>query len=690
VLNLFLVVCFLNAQSQNKNVTSSSVVCSLSVSLSTIEPTCYKFSDGSVTATVTGGNGTLTYYWTLYGSYYAATGPVASNAISGPFDCIVTDALGCSDTASVMLNQPAMVTIPAPSIIQPTCPQSNGSVSITPSGGTPGYTYFWSNGDITATADSLGAGMNFVQVWDANQCYASRTILVNSTNGPIITIDSVHDVLCGGQTNGAVFITVNSGTAPYSYNWTDGEHLQDIINLGGGVYDVVVRDATGCLGANSATVIDPGKISLSSFQMQTPTCGNADGQLFMGFQGGVIPYTYLWDVNAGSSTNPFIFGAAAGQYWFWITDGNGCKDSAYVALSNDSDLVVTIDSTHNAGCGGTGAVYSSISGANTPFTFSWTNGATSQDITNLNVGTYTLSVTDNAGCKSFKSAVVDGIVPGTEALCITTVDTATQLNHIVWEKNTPGIATYKIFRESSVFDVFNLIATIPADSLSDFTDTVANSGAKPWSYQIETIDSCGKSSIYSLSHKTIHLAIEPNLNSAFINLSWDNYFGTGYTGFDVLRYHYTTGWILIGSVSSLTNFFTDTAPLSPIDSNYYFVELNGTVSCSPTRALVNTSRSNIRNLAAPAGTLQINEQQQFLFSVYPNPSKNTFNLNFTIGGNYNVLVFDARGRLVENEKFVVNANSVQQLNAENWASGIYTLQIVCPDGAAKQIKLIKQ
>ncbi|MBC7862594.1 MAG: T9SS type A sorting domain-containing protein [Bacteroidia bacterium] len=652
---------------------------------------CFGDSTGTASANISGGTGPFTYSW--YPNPPINTTTSASNLAAGTYTFVVYEAT-CNTQYTFTITQAPQISIsltPAPS----SCGSSTGAVTSSVSGGTGGLNYYWNTAATTTSISSLTAGNYFLQITDANNCYASDAVVVNDANGPTITMNAITPVSCFGLSDGAIDVGISGGALPYTILWSDNETTEDISGLSSGSYDINVIDNGGCQSSLTVNVTQPDSFSFFSALTAPSICAANDGSITAFVTGGTGAVTFLWDANAANQTTGTANALAAGSYELVITDANGCMDSTMYSISDPGSPFVVIDSFLNAGCiltGGNGAIFTSESGTG-PFSYSWTNGATTQDISGIGIGYFGLTVTDlSSNCTAAIDKYIRGERPGTAQICMLTVDTATNNNVLVWNDSVTGIAEYKIYRETSVAGNYNLISIIPAGTANTYIDTLANPDQKPWRYEIKTTDSCGRTSVYSLAHKTIHCVVNPNATVGF-DVFWDQYQGptVAFTHYRIFRDHFSTGWVLVDSVPAAGPlYYNDVTSPNQNDTNYYFIEINADINCSSTRALVNTSRSNIRNMAAPSGTLQINEQQQFLFSVYPNPSKNTFNLNFVTGGNYNVQVFDARGRLVENEKFVVSANSVQQLNSENWASGIYTLRVICPDGAAKQIKLIKQ
>ena len=275
-------------------------------------------------------------------------------------------------------------------------------------------------------------------------------------------------------------------------------------------------------------------------------------------------------------------------------------------------------------------------------------------------------------------------------LCIVTVDDVTNTNKVIWEKpgSANGIKEYKIYREGSVLNVYNLIKTLPFDSVSEYTDPVANPAVRAWRYKITYKDSCGVETVLSPHHKTIHLAVNVGLNNSR-NLAWDAYEGFVFPTFNIWRYHASTGWVKLDSLPSNLYSYTDLNPPGGGTLDYA-IEVEKTAPCNSTRTLITTSRSNVKNISAPLTGIEENEIQQF--GIYPNPAKNNFMIDVSVKTKSDLIVrlLDVRGRELRNEKRVLNSGKNQQIiSIEDLASGIYLLELEL-NNQVLRAKLVKE
>jgi gliding motility-associated-like protein len=360
---------------------------------------CPGDSTGAVNLTVFGGVPGYTYIWSNGATTQDVTGLSA-----GAVNVTVTDANGCVASAkSISLDSIPPINITVDSLDNVTCNgAADGGVFISVIGGAGGtYSYLWSNGATTQNLTGLSGGAYTVTVTDSNSCVMlSGPHTVNEPAVLTVTFDSLQQIDCNGNGNGAVFITVSGGTTNYTYAWSNAATTQDITGLNGGAYSVVVTDANGCVDSTGPHVInEPTALVLTLDSIQHIDCnGNGNGAVFVTATGGTTNYTYAW---SNTTTTQDITGLNGGSYTLTVTDANACtiSDTAYV-VNEPAALAVTLDSLVNVTCNafGDGGVFVSVAGGTTNYTFLWSNGVTTEDNPNLGGGSYTLTVTDANGC----------------------------------------------------------------------------------------------------------------------------------------------------------------------------------------------------------------------------------------------------------------------------------------------------
>lgn len=360
---------------------------------------CFSLSDGSATVSATG-SGPFTYNWAPTGGNAAS----ATNLAQGVYTVTVTDNGGCTAIHTLTITQPTQIT----GTITPqdaTCGNSNGTASITPTGGTGPYTYAWSNSQTTQQITGLAAGSYSVIVTDANGCTTTATATILNSGAPTIQVTSQSDPTCFSGTNGTATIVATGGTGPYTYNWSpSGGTASSATGLGAGTYTVTVTGSDGCTQTQTIALTSPTAI-LSTTSSTPDDCNSSNGSAAISVSGGTPGYVLAWSTG---SSNDTITGLSAGSYTCTVTDANGCTTSTTVLVGTSGSV------TANAGVDVT-----ILQGQTTPLTgtggITWTwTPAGSLDCSNCQnpnatpsvTTTYILTVTDSLGCTDTDTVVV--------------------------------------------------------------------------------------------------------------------------------------------------------------------------------------------------------------------------------------------------------------------------------------------
>jgi hypothetical protein len=359
---------------------------------------CAGEANGTAVVQVTGGTPQYSYLWTNN-----MTAPQVGGLTAGRYFVTVTDIKGCQKVADVTIGEPTPLNIQTSTVDVKCFAGNDGSATVTPSGGTAPYTYFWSNGQTTATATGLTAGIHTVTVRDANWCVQVGSVTIKQPNLLIVSTTK-SDINCNAGNDGTVTLSVSGGTAPYSYNWSNGSTNQNQTGLVAGTYRATVTDANGCTQISVATLNQPTAVVLATNQTNVKCNGDKNGTAGVVANGGSAPYSYIWSNGGATAT---ISGLAAGSYTVTVTDTKGCKKTASVLITEPAKLILTITgSTLKCGGGNVGTASVVVVGATAPYKYKWSNGATAASLTGLVAGTYTVTVTDGNGCTAKSDAVV--------------------------------------------------------------------------------------------------------------------------------------------------------------------------------------------------------------------------------------------------------------------------------------------
>lgn len=387
---------------------------------------CNGQATGSATVSASGGSGPYAYSWNTTPVHNGAS---ATGLIAGSHTATVTDAHGCTATRLVEITAPAAglnATISTSSDV--VCAGgSDGSATVTVTGGTGPYTYLWNttppqNG---ASATGLGNGTWQVNVQDANQCSTSASVTVAQPT-PLTVNGSISPALCQGAANGAVDVTTSGGTPTYSWSWTGPAgftaNTEDISSLDAGGYTLTVTDGHGCTAVRSFDVNQPGLFTVSATPSVHGTAnvscpGSSDGAIELEVSGAVPPYDFAWSgPNGFSSTAEDITGLEAGSYNVSIIDLNGCSTDLGVTLQAPAAITTVLTLSNFGGTsvscngGSNGSISTSIAGGNPPYSTAWTGpsgfSSSQTNLTGLSAGTYQLSITDDNGCTVVQTAAL--------------------------------------------------------------------------------------------------------------------------------------------------------------------------------------------------------------------------------------------------------------------------------------------
>jgi gliding motility-associated-like protein len=359
--------------------------------------------DGTITMSGTAGGdgGPYTYAWSNGESTIGI-----SSLCAGVYDVTITDGNGCNTVISTPISNVGGPTSTTMTKVDASCNGvCDGSISTTPVGGTAPYTYVWSNGGTTGSETNLCAGIYFVTVTDANGCvFIGTDTIVEPTL--IINTDVIVDASCNAVCDGTITLTTSGGTGPYTYAWSNGNTGSSLSSLCAGTYTVTTTDANACTATNTYVVREPTPIVLNIATTTPISCnGVCDGVLTAGVTGGSNPYTYLW---SNSMTTNSISGLCDGSYSVTVTDANGCTNTATVSLTEPAAITATITPS-NATCGiadGQVVLTNVAGGDGGPYTYLWSTGGVTTTIINLLPATYTVTITDGAGCTVVLSASV--------------------------------------------------------------------------------------------------------------------------------------------------------------------------------------------------------------------------------------------------------------------------------------------
>lgn len=423
---------------------------------------CSGKNDGSATITASGVSLPFTFTWNN-----GQTTPTASNLAAGIYSIVVTDANNCSATTNVTITEPTLL-LANTVMVNPTCYGfTDGSLQVSPIGGTPPYSYVWAtNGNpTTAILSNIGDGTYNVTITDANGCIQlssgtiSNPIAINAS----ITSTSIS---CFGKCDGTATVTVNNGFAPYTFAWNNNTHqaTPTATSLCAGSYTVAITDAHGCPANAVALFNSPDSLTLSLVSKGNPTCfGLCNGFMQIAPAGGTAPYTYSW--SSGNPLGATDTALCADSIRCNITDNNGCTASYKDSLIQPNQLTGAV-TINKIPCNGVcdGHITANYSGGTLPYNYLWQPGLqTTNSPTGLCAGTNTVTITDANGCNVNGS--IDLISPAALTINVSTTNTICgQANGSACVTVGGGTPTYKYQWNSGATDTLNCILNITANT----------------------------------------------------------------------------------------------------------------------------------------------------------------------------------------------------------------------------------
>jgi gliding motility-associated-like protein len=292
-------------------------------------------------------------------------------------------------------------------LLNPTCLNNDGTITVTPTGGIGDYTFNWSpGGQSDSTINGLSAGTYIVFISDSIGCSAADTFELNFTN-PVTLTDQVTDASCFDYCDGAAYVFPAGGVAPYSYVWLPTNQTTSFDDaLCADTYYVTVTDANFCSQIDTIIISEPPEIILSVIGQDVSCFGVNDGWAIAEATGGSGVFYYSWSPLGQNSDS--ISNLYAGNYTITATDVAGCFLSSSITIGGPPQIIITPGIT-NISCFGLsdGAITTIVSQGVPPYQHLWkTTGETTPDISSLTAGEYILEVTDANTCKEVDTFTV--------------------------------------------------------------------------------------------------------------------------------------------------------------------------------------------------------------------------------------------------------------------------------------------
>jgi len=292
---------------------------SLSYNPMVVDLSCNASNDGFISGNATGGTAPYSYNWSN-----GATSSTLNNLSAGSYNLALGDVYGCVLNQNYMITEPPAMSATISSTNESSYQANNGTAAVNATGGTPPYTYSWSNGATSASISNLSPGTYSVDITDAAGCSLSETLMINALIcGTLnVTVTTQHES-CSGETDGLLQITnIQGGTSTYSILWSTGISGTVTNNLAGGIYQLQITDAKGCPFNESYTVNSATALSVNPVITNASSNNSNDGSIDLMVAGGTPAFTYYW---SNAATTEDIGSLMPGNYWVSISDANNCQ-----------------------------------------------------------------------------------------------------------------------------------------------------------------------------------------------------------------------------------------------------------------------------------------------------------------------------------------------------------------------------
>ena len=308
---------------------------------------------------------------------------------------------------------------------------------------------------------------------DANGCQASVDTIVGQPSEIIVTLDSVMDVSCLGFADAEIYVSVNGGVGLYNYSWSGPScntcAAEDITNLSGGVYNLLVTDATNCTQSFTQNISVPTALTMVVDSLVNVSCkDSADATIAITGSGGTVFYSYIWNgPNGFTASDSVATGLDIGVYDITVIDTNGCVFSLNPQIiSQPLDYLAGSFVMDSVDCfnENTGAITTNTSGGTAPYSYSWSNGNNLANPSSLFAGEYSVIISDALGCTYFDT--IDVLEPNIfNANLVQIEENCGQLDGQVIASPTGGTAPYNYTWNSNPFETSNVLINLNGGTL---------------------------------------------------------------------------------------------------------------------------------------------------------------------------------------------------------------------------------
>jgi len=422
---------------------------------------CYAVADGSIDLVVAGGTPPYFYLWSN-----SQTTQDIDTLTAGTYTALVTDSKGCTTTDSTIVNQTVGHNFNIAYNDISCNGNVDGSIDLTVPGQTSFFSYLWSTGDTTEDLSGLTQGTYVVTITDSIGCPSTFSIEIIEPALLSAGITGI-DATCHGASDGQADLSVNGGTPPYSFLWSNGTTSEDASGLTAGAYTVTITDSPGCWVNALTTISEPAGFTVSHTATDATCYGGNDGTAEVMVNGGAIGYTYLW---SNGDTTQQTSGLTGGLHTVIVTDITGCDVTDTVVVEQPDPIISSIVATNTSSVfASDGGADLSVSGGTPPYAFFWSNQATTEDLTGLQAGIYRVTIIDSNFCSALDTVIISAPIP--------TGVSADKAGIKIYPNPTSGYFTVEIEngRSSVKIKIYNLQGQLVLyEELANHVNTIIN------------------------------------------------------------------------------------------------------------------------------------------------------------------------------------------------------------------------
>ncbi|MBL7777169.1 MAG: gliding motility-associated C-terminal domain-containing protein [Chitinophagales bacterium] len=382
----------------------------ISVQQAIVPVSCFGGNDGSITLTSSGGAGTpFGYTW----NPNVSSSNSATSLTANTYSITVTDAANCSVLSTATVTEPLQLSVTSAAQDVQCFGGTDGSITLTVSGGTTNYNYTWSpNVSTSNSASSLNAGQYDYTVTDANNCTVIGSNTLTTPASAVAVAPTQTDLTCYQVPTGTAMVNASGGTGAFSYVWSPNVSTTDnASSLLAGIYNVTASDANNCSITTSFTITEPTQLTLTESHTNNLCFGDANGTIDVTANGGTGTYNYQWTPNVSTGTSASLL--SANTYSISVQDANNCVASVSVVITSPAQINLNATAT-NAICFGesNGTITANAAGGTTPYSYgaspdgvNFQTSLTGQ-FNNLAAGNYTVVVADANLCSATTNVVI--------------------------------------------------------------------------------------------------------------------------------------------------------------------------------------------------------------------------------------------------------------------------------------------